>query len=352
MSRSLVLVLVILLHASLLSAQQSDPGSEASNVATFGEDFLVVWGAIVEVLAGQNWPIDIVDKDSGVITSDWVVVAAQDRDFADCGTAQSDTFHVQHMRLSASVHEVATGTRLRISSSYESNRATACLSTGLLESSLIAAVADVITGDVRAAQIHADSIAAAELAEIPVGDIAFSAGATEPLGSFSSFAGSGPAFLLRSSLNNKSVPNVQVWASLALSIFGKETRAVEVPLGPDVIAFATEESEKLAVTLHVGPQIGSASRLAFLRPRAGVGPGFYLFVETVRTTLAGEPEPFDFFTAVNGRFGWRWFAGVDFFLTPRMGISVEYAYDQAWNFQSARYQSITAGFVIANRALK
>jgi hypothetical protein len=349
---SRTLLLVLLFHASSVFSQPFVSSSDASNVETFDEDFLVVWGAMVEVLAAQSWPIDILDKDSGVITSDWVVVAARDRDFADCGEAQSDTFHVQHMRLSASVHEVATGTRLRISSSYESNVGTECLSAGVLESSLIAAVTGLIAGDARAAQIHADSIAAAELAEIPVGDIAFSAGGTDPLGSFGLFAGSGPAFSVRSSLNNETVPNLQVWADLALSIFGTEARAVDVPLGPGVIAFATEESEKLVVSLHLGPQIGSASRIAFLRPRAGVGPGFYLFVETVRTTLAGESEPFDVSTTVNGRFGWRWYGGVDLFFTPRMGMAVDYTYDQAWNFQSARYQSVSIGFVIANRAWK
>jgi len=61
-------------------------------VAAIPGDFDAVWAAIVEYFAVANLPIATIEKDSGIIVSDWVDASrrpggAEDKRLCDCGTA-------------------------------------------------------------------------------------------------------------------------------------------------------------------------------------------------------------------------------------------------------------------------
>ncbi|MDE2737468.1 MAG: hypothetical protein OXI72_23960 [Gemmatimonadota bacterium] len=62
----------------------------------FKKDFLLpdvdqdaAWSAIVGLFAEKNWTITTMEKDSGIIVSDWLGLTDKDgKQFADCGTTK------------------------------------------------------------------------------------------------------------------------------------------------------------------------------------------------------------------------------------------------------------------------
>lgn len=47
-------------------------------------EFDEIWSATVELFAERNWPISTLEKDSGIIVTDWVSVGMEG-EYADCG---------------------------------------------------------------------------------------------------------------------------------------------------------------------------------------------------------------------------------------------------------------------------
>jgi hypothetical protein len=51
---------------------------------TMPSDYDVVWEAIIEFFAENNWPIDTLEKASGIISSEWVGLPRK-TEICDCG---------------------------------------------------------------------------------------------------------------------------------------------------------------------------------------------------------------------------------------------------------------------------
>ena len=118
-------------------------------VATIPGDFDVVWSAIIEYFAISNVPITTIEKDSGIIVSDWMDASAQrsraeDETFCSCGRAGVATIWWTRVRFSVFAKRTdAASVDVRVTCLYQQHRQFAdlyatgnCNSTGYLERQL------------------------------------------------------------------------------------------------------------------------------------------------------------------------------------------------------------------------
>lgn len=57
---------------------------------TVPRDFEATWSALIDLFAEREWAIDHLDKDAGLIATDWVGLGEQGHRYADCGVAKVD----------------------------------------------------------------------------------------------------------------------------------------------------------------------------------------------------------------------------------------------------------------------
>ena len=107
-----------------------------------GVSFTEAWDLVVGEFAGRGWTIDNLERDSGIITSEWASAEGDFyRSYRDCGTAGfRANFSNYRGRFHAVVREVDDGVSVSFTTSWEVTRSATnsigiveCLSTGLLE---------------------------------------------------------------------------------------------------------------------------------------------------------------------------------------------------------------------------
>jgi hypothetical protein len=198
------------------------------------------------------------------------------------------------------------------------------------------------------------------------GELHAGVGGTYPQGNFTRYANPGLILDLRATIH---VPHAEVivgWVDFNYVMFEQENveSQGEMTVGPVTTYFPVNEkySEDL-FTGHVGIQLGSYTQRGAIRPRAGIGIGFYKFV----TDLVWEAELADTTMEVARQelddqfaFGWRGILGVDFFFVPQFGASVDFIYDHVFDLKriegtealrtTSRFHGFTIGFVYMFKA--
>ena len=114
-----------------------------SNSQTYSNDFDSVWTAVIESFADNNWPIDNLEKASGLITTDWLSLSyAQGTELADCGTdLLAIPGRATTMKFNVFVKASGTGAEVRISCVFKSKEGGQCLSKGIVEGRIMEGVA-------------------------------------------------------------------------------------------------------------------------------------------------------------------------------------------------------------------
>ena len=108
--------------------------------ATFpGADFDAVWNAVIDLFGERGWAIDNMEKNSGLITTDWMTA---DESYLDCGSAGALGRNYDQMgRFNIVAREQSDGVSLTVNTTWRARRqvldgnpgATECFSTGVLE---------------------------------------------------------------------------------------------------------------------------------------------------------------------------------------------------------------------------
>ena len=122
---------------------------EFDPVIVIDSDFDSVWSAVVEYFAIGSLPIDIIEKDSGIIVSSWMNasgsnIGKEDKTYCDCGGSGLGIIHWSRGKFNVFVKPVADGgTELRVTCNYQQRRelmdvykTVNCASTGYLEHQL------------------------------------------------------------------------------------------------------------------------------------------------------------------------------------------------------------------------
>ncbi len=107
-----------------------------------GVSFTEAWDLVVGEFTNRAWAIDNLERDSGIITSEWTSAEGDlYGSYRDCGSAGfRANFSNYRGRFHAVVREIDDGVSVSLTTSWEATRNSsnsisivACLSTGLLE---------------------------------------------------------------------------------------------------------------------------------------------------------------------------------------------------------------------------
>ncbi len=104
--------------------------------------FTEAWDIVVDMSGDLNWVIDTMDRNSGMITTEWT--SNDDDSYRDCGSPGFRATDSDHAgRFDVAVRETDNGVSIRVTTSWRVIRNSAnsisvveCLSTGLLERAL------------------------------------------------------------------------------------------------------------------------------------------------------------------------------------------------------------------------
>lgn len=81
--------------------------------AEFGQ----VWDAVIDVFGEQNWIIETIERESGIISTSWFLLT--DSDHIDCGGAGLFAGYINHQgRFNVIVREVSNGTKLKVNTKW------------------------------------------------------------------------------------------------------------------------------------------------------------------------------------------------------------------------------------------
>ena len=108
--------------------------------------FNEAWDVVVDMLGDLNWVIDTMDRNSGMITTEWT--SSDDASYRDCGNSGFRATDSDQMgRFDVVVRETDNGVSVGITTSWRvirnsanSIRSVECFSTGVLELDLYDAV--------------------------------------------------------------------------------------------------------------------------------------------------------------------------------------------------------------------
>ncbi len=196
------------------------------------------------------------------------------------------------------------------------------------------------------------------------GEVALSLGGTYPQGGFTRYADAGVLFNLRATIHTPVLEFVSTWVDISVVPFSRDVQQTfiveQIVGGPTLFRPVEQVTSETMVAGHIGLQIANPTRRGLFRPRAALGIGLYSFQTDIvwteelsdgtTTTLASE----DIDTQTS--FGWRGMLGADFFVSPQVGFTMDFVYDQVFNLRqeegpdagnklTARFQGFSVGVV-------
>jgi hypothetical protein len=146
MKTTLVLALFTILVA--LSCASAPKAHSFNRTNTFPVDLDATWSAVIDAFGELNIPIDNLEKDSGLITTDWMRV---EKDYMDCGGSGISVDSNHRGRFNVVVRQEGAGTKMTVNSVFTATRSfgdssaeRSCVSTGFLENTLHRLVAERI----------------------------------------------------------------------------------------------------------------------------------------------------------------------------------------------------------------
>ena len=190
------------------------------------------------------------------------------------------------------------------------------------------------------------------------GEVAIALGGTYPQTTFTRYADAGLLINGRATIH---IPNAEMfagWIDIGFVEFRNDEHETEFTFAGQVPMTVTQTTSESLFSSHIGLQLASMTKRAFLRPRAALGVGIYGFRNTTKwewnlpdTSLTLAEETLDSQT----KFGWRFTAGADFFFTTQIGMTADFVYDHVLGVRqidgdteaelTARFQGFTVGAV-------
>jgi len=134
---------------------------DIENSKTFSSSFDKVWTATVQTFAELNLDIATIEKDSGIIVSNYFLISNEERyihkaknEYCDCGTAELLTEHYRKVKFNVFLKELAgESIEVRVNAVFENRTSrptggldsvNSCVSTGKFESEIFKLIGDRI----------------------------------------------------------------------------------------------------------------------------------------------------------------------------------------------------------------
>lgn len=113
-----VLGAVVALAASATAPKQHHVEPRMAISATYDQ----TWAAVIDLFAERNWAILNMEKDSGLITTDWMTLGADGPGYADCGGAGITTVRDTAVRFNVRVREEGARTEVIVTATFRQVR--------------------------------------------------------------------------------------------------------------------------------------------------------------------------------------------------------------------------------------
>lgn len=135
----------LVVAAGCISIAGGGDGDEYRRTETYSASFDATWRAALQSFAELDLPIATIERESGVVATDWILVADADERM-DC----PDEARQAEIRLNVLVEEAGAGTRMTITSGAraltEDGVLQRCVSTGALERAIQRRVSRKVSG--------------------------------------------------------------------------------------------------------------------------------------------------------------------------------------------------------------
>ncbi len=119
---NLVRVGVMLMALVAAVASASAPARHAVERAeTVAVSYDAAWHALIELFAERSWTIGTLEKDSGIITTDWMAME-KDSPFVDCGGAGISSVIGTQIRFNVLVKDLGTEANVVVNASFRQLR--------------------------------------------------------------------------------------------------------------------------------------------------------------------------------------------------------------------------------------
>ncbi|MCP4545939.1 MAG: outer membrane protein assembly factor BamC [bacterium] len=142
--RTSVVAICLLMVVLVLSCATAPKIRTIVNSFEFTEDFDSVWSAVVETFAEMNFPIDNLEKDSGIITTDWISFnGTSNSGYCDCGGLGLAIEQSRRGKFNVFVRTTDAGVTVKVNCVFsqvatlmDSSMNRDCVSTGHLEAKM------------------------------------------------------------------------------------------------------------------------------------------------------------------------------------------------------------------------
>lgn len=163
-----------------------------------------------------------------------------------------------------------------------------------------------------------------------IGESNVEIGGVYPQGDYVKYADPGFTINFRGTLHIPNFKAISGWGDITFDYFSEEDYPVDITVG-NLLYLGEETISEYAISTHFGLQLGSDSRRGMFRPRLSGGPGLYVFNTRKKYRIYDTKDYFGNQNDHQTKFGWRLIAGLDLFLSPKLGISFSFMTDYVNN---------------------
>lgn len=114
----LVIACVVAAAASASAPQSRKVNTTASVTAPYEQ----TWEAVIDLFSERNWAIQNMDRDSGLITTDWMSLGSEAKTFADCGGSGLATVRETAVRFNVRVKPADDETSVAVNATFRQQR--------------------------------------------------------------------------------------------------------------------------------------------------------------------------------------------------------------------------------------
>ena len=136
-------ILICVIAAALCSCYAAPKPETFEKSRISSRSFDDVWRAAIAVVTEEEWPIQVIEKESGIITTDFVIMGGNVHEDIDCGKSMYGTeirLIADRVRCKLSIHitRVGESTQLRLNTHIEAYYEgwQNCNSTGAIEAQI------------------------------------------------------------------------------------------------------------------------------------------------------------------------------------------------------------------------
>jgi hypothetical protein len=121
--RTKLRVATITMSAVALAASATAPQKrKVTTTASVRTTYAQAWEAVIDLFSERTWAIKNMDRDSGLITTDWMSLGSEAETFADCGSPGLATIQETAVRFNVRIKELDDATSVAVNAAFRQLR--------------------------------------------------------------------------------------------------------------------------------------------------------------------------------------------------------------------------------------